>query len=149
MSPQGTRRRVLAGLAAGLLLLRVRPAAAAAPDLAAALQELFGDRVPSAGRVRLTLPRLAETGYVVPVTVEVDSPMTPEDHVRSIHLFAQDNPQPRVLDAYLGPHNGRALVSSRIRLAVSQQVLAVAQLSDGSLHAATAEVEVTVGGCNP
>lgn len=141
------RRRVLTALAAGALYVVVRPASATPEELAAAMRELFGDRPITPGRITLDLPKLAENGAVVPVTVTVDSPMTERDHVKSIHLFAEKNPQPRVFDAQLGPHNGRARVSSRIRIADSQQIHAVAVLSDGSLWSTALQIEVTVTGC--
>ena len=143
------RRRALHALAAGACLLLVRPAAATPETLAAALRETFGDRPISPGRIKLEIPRLAENGNIVPVTLTVDSPMTEQDYVKSIHLFAERNPLPRVLEAELGPRNGRARLATRIRLAVSQQVLAVAIIGDGTLWSTAADVEVTVGGCDP
>jgi sulfur-oxidizing protein SoxY len=143
------RRRALHAIAGGACLLVVRPATAAPEDLAAALRELFGDRPITPGRIKLEIPRLAENGNIVPVTITVDSPMTEPDYVKSIHLFAQSNPLPRILDVELGPRNGRARVATRIRLAVSQQVRAVAVMSDGTLWSTAADVEVTVGGCDP
>jgi sulfur-oxidizing protein SoxY len=128
-------------------MLVVRPAVATPEELAVALRETFGDRPIQRGKVKLDLPRLAESGNVVPVTVTVESPMTERDHVRSIHLFAEKNNLPRILEVQLGPHNGKALVSSRVRLAITQQVLAVAVLSDNSLWSAAAEIEVTVSSC--
>ena len=127
----------------------MRPAAATPEELAAALRETFGDRPISQGRIKLEIPRLAENGNIVPVAIAVDSPMTAEDYVQSIHLFAERNPLPRILEVELGPHNGRARVGTRIRLAVSQQVRAVAVMSDGTLWSTAADVEVTVGGCDP
>jgi sulfur-oxidizing protein SoxY len=150
LNPQSSvlpRRRVLQTLAAGACLLVVRPASGTPEELAATLRQLFGQRQIRRGRVKLELPRLAESGNVVPVTVSVDSPMTPADHVRGIHLFAEKNNQPRILDLKLGPRNGKAVVASRIRLATSQQVLAVAELSDGSLWSAATDVEVTTSSC--
>lgn len=141
------RRRTLGLLAGGAAMLAVRPAGATPEDLARHLRELFGTRPMNAGKVKLELPRLAENGAVVPVTVSVDSPMSEADHVRRIQLFAEKNPQPRVLDVELGPHNGLARVASRIRIADSQQILAVAVLSDDSLWSAAVHVEVTVAGC--
>jgi sulfur-oxidizing protein SoxY len=141
------RRRALAALAVGALSIVVRPAAATPEDLAAALRELFGEQPITPGKITLELPRLAENGAVVPVTVTVDSPMTERDYVKSIHLFAEKNPQPRIVDVQLGPHNGRARVSSRIRIADSQQIHAVAVLSDGSLWSTALQIEVTVTGC--
>lgn len=131
--------------AAGLLL--VRPARATPDELAQILNQLFGDKPITPGKVKLELPRLAENGAVVPVTVSVDSPMSEHDHVRSIHLFAEKNPQPRIFDAQFTPRSGRAFVASRIRIADSQQILAVAVLSDGSLWSAGVQVEITVAGC--
>jgi sulfur-oxidizing protein SoxY len=125
----------------------VRPAGATPENLAAALRETFGDRRIQAGRVKLELPALAENGSVVPVVVSVDSPMTGQDYVKSIYLFAEKNPLPRMLEVQLGPYNGRASVSSRVRLATSQQVLAVAVLSDDTLWSAAANVEVTTAAC--
>jgi sulfur-oxidizing protein SoxY len=141
------RRRALQALAAGACLIVVRPAVATPEELAAALRETFGDRPIQRGKVKLELPRLAESGNVVPVTVTVESPMTARDYVRSIHLFAEKNNLPRIFEAQLGPHNGKAVVSSRVRLAITQQVLAVAVLSDDTLWSAAAEIEVTVSSC--
>lgn len=141
------RRRTLALLAGTAGLLIVRPAVATPQVLAEVLAQLFGARTVSSGKVALELPKLAENGAVVPVTVSVDSPMTEQEHVRRIHLFAEKNPQPRVLDVVLSPANGRARVSSRIRIADSQQILAIAELSDGSLWSTAVHVEITVAGC--
>ena len=127
----------------------MRPAAATPEELAAALRETFGDRPITPGRVKLDIPRLAENGNLVPVVVSLDSPMSEQDYVASLHLFAERNPLPRILDVELGPSNGRARITTRIRLAVSQQVRAVAVMSDGTLWSAGADVEVTVGGCDP
>jgi sulfur-oxidizing protein SoxY len=143
------RRRMLCTLAAGACVLLVRPAQATPEDLAAAIRELFGERPIRPGRVHLEVPRLAENGNIVPVTVTVESPMTEQDYVKSIHLFAPDNPQPRILDASLSPRNGRARVSTRVRVAISQHLHAIAVMSDDSLWSAAVEVEVTVGGCAP
>ena len=143
------RRRALQALAAGACLLFVRPAVATPETLAAALRETFGDRRITPGKIKLEIPRLAENGNIVPVTITVDSAMTEQDYVASIHLFAERNPLPRVVEAELGPRNGRARVATRIRLAVSHQVLAVALMSDGKLWSSAADVDVTVGGCDP
>jgi sulfur-oxidizing protein SoxY len=128
-------------------MLVVRAAAATPEELLAALRETFGERPIRPGKVKLDLPRLAESGNVVPVTVSVDSPMTEHDYVKSIHLFAEKNNLPRILEVQLGPYNGKAVVSSRVRLAITQQVLAVAVLSDDTLWSAAAEIDVTVSSC--
>ena len=143
------RRRVLRAMGAGAALLVVRPAVATPEDLASALRELFGERSIKPGKVSLQVPRLAENGFVVPVTISVDSPMTERDYVKRLHLFAEQNPLPRVLDVELGPRNGVARVATRIRVAISQQLLAVAVMSDDSVWSSAVEVEVTVGGCAP
>ncbi len=144
-SPQ--RRRALQALAAGACLLLVRPALATREQLDAALRETFGTRLIARERVKLELPLLAESGNVVPVTISVDSPMTEADHVTAVHLFAEKNHLPRVFSVRLGPWNGKAVVKSRVRLAESQQVLAVAVMNDGSLFSAVADVEVTFSSC--
>ena len=142
-----SRRRALGTLLAGASLLIVRPATATPGELAAALREIFGERSITRGKVKLTMPRLAENGSVVPVTVSVDSPMTLQQYVKSVHLFAEKNHIPRILDAQFGPHNGKALLSSRVRVATSQQITAVAVLSDDSLWSDAVDVEVVTSEC--
>lgn len=134
-------------LAAAPCALLVRPARATPEALQQALRETFGDRAIQRGRVKLELPRLAENGNVVPATVSVESPMTEQDYVRAIHLFSEQNPLPRILEVRLGPHNGRAVVSARIRMATTQQVLAVAEMNDGSLWSTAVDIDVTVSSC--
>ena len=142
-----SRRRALGALLAGASLLVVKPAKATPDELTAALREAFGARPITPGRIELTLPRLAENGNVVPVTISVDSPMTQRDYVKTIHLFASENHLPRMLDVQLGPYNGKAVVSSRVRLARSQYITAVAVMSDDSLWSAAAQVEVVTSEC--
>ena len=134
-------------LAAGACLLITRTASATPEELVIALRETFGDRPITRGRVKLEVPRLAENGSVVPVIVSVDSPMTELDYVKSIHLFAQKNHLPRILEVQLGSYNGKAVVSSRVRVATSQQLTAVAVMSDGSLWSAAADIEVVTSEC--
>jgi sulfur-oxidizing protein SoxY len=148
-SAQLGRRRALRALAGGACLLVVHPARATPEELAQVVRDLFGERPITPGRIKLEVPRLAENGNIVPVTVTVDSPMTEQDYVKSIHLFAESNPQTRIVDAMLGPYSGRARVSTRVRVAISQHLHAVAVLSDDSLWSTAVEVEVTVGGCAP
>jgi sulfur-oxidizing protein SoxY len=142
-----SRRRALQVLAAGACFLIARPATATPDELAAALRETFGERSITRGRVKLEIPRLAENGSVVPVTVSVDSPMTQQDYVSGIYLFAEKNRLPRILEMQLGPYNGKAVVSTRVRMATSQQLTAVAVLSDGSLWSAAADIEVVTSEC--
>jgi sulfur-oxidizing protein SoxY len=143
------RRRVLTATAscALLCLAPMRTARATPETLAAALRETFGDTLIRTGRTHLEIATIAEDGAIVPVTVRVDSPMTEADHVTAIHLFAEGNPLPRVAAFHLGPHNGRAQVATRMRLAESQRVVAVARLSDGSLWSDEQQVEVALAAC--
>ena len=108
---------------------------------------LVAGGTPLEGKMTLELPEIAENGNFVPLTVVVDSPMTPEDHVKVIHILATANPVARVASFHLSPVNGAAKVQSRMRLAKTQDVVAIAQLSNGLLLAATATVKVTIGGC--
>ncbi|WP_135467404.1 thiosulfate oxidation carrier protein SoxY [Crenalkalicoccus roseus] len=131
-----------------LLALVALPAAARADAaLEAAMREAVGPAEPEEGGMALRLPALAENGAQVPLTVTVDSPMTAEQHVVSIHLFATRNPTPGVASFHLSPALARAEVQTRIRLAEDQQVVALAVLSDGRVLRATAETRVAVGGC--
>jgi sulfur-oxidizing protein SoxY len=149
---RSTRRRFLA-LTGGAAALGAVPAilaksARATPAMmATAMRDVTGSAVVRAGKVKLDVPPLVENGNTVPMTVSVTSPMTAEDHVRSIHVFVEKNPQPNVGNFVLGPRAGRAQVSTRIRLADSQKVVAIAKLSDGSLWSATVDVVVTLAAC--
>jgi sulfur-oxidizing protein SoxY len=142
---------VLGAAAAGsglvLAVALVRPAGATPERLAAAVRAFAGEAEVGAGRVRLEVPPLVENGNSVPLTVSVDSPMTPADHVRAIAVFNERNPQPNVITARLGPRAGRAVLSTRLRLATSQRLVAVAALSDGSFWSDGAEVGVTLAAC--
>ena len=142
-----TRRHLLtttAGLAGGLWL---RPSSAAADDLAAAIAAFAAGAPVRAGRVELDIAPLVENGNAVPITVSVESPMTATDHVRSIAVFNERNPQRDVVVFTLGPRSGRARVATRIRLATSQRLVAVAQLSDGSYWQHGVDVIVTLAAC--
>ena len=134
--------------AIALLAVVIAPALRAAePTLAAAIQAWAGDATPREGRVMLQIAELVENGNAVPVTVRVDSPMTAAQHVTEIALFNQRNPQREVARFHLGPHNGRAEVSTRIRLATSQRLVALARLSDGSVWQHQVDVLVTLAAC--
>lgn len=140
----------LAGSAAMLSaapLTTMRPAEATPAMLAAAIRTVTGAAVVHAGKVKLDVPPLVENGNTVPLTVSVASPMTRDDHVRSIHVFNEKNPQPNIGNFYLGPQAGRAQISTRIRLADSQKIVAIARLSDGSFWSASADVVVTLAAC--
>ena len=107
----------------------------------------MGDAPVRVGKVGLDMPPIAENGNSVPLTVSVESPMTLAEHVRSIHIFAEENPLPNVAHFYLGPRAGKAQISTRIRLFKSQRILAVAALSDGSFWSGSAEIVITLAAC--
>jgi sulfur-oxidizing protein SoxY len=148
-----TRRGFLtgtAGLAGGIALATVvaaRPGRATPDTMRAAIKKVIGEAPLRKGKVTIDVPPLVENGNTVPVTVSVDSPMTAANHVKSIHLFNEKNPQPNVIAAHLGPRAGKAALSTRIKLADAQKIIAVAQLSDGSFWSDEADVIVTIAAC--
>lgn len=143
-----TRRQVIVGAGALGGLALVPRAAFATPEMRdAAIREITKGAPVNDGRVTLTLPSVAENGLSVFTTVEVESPMTQADHVRAIHILSEQNPIAHLLTWHLGPRAGAAKVSTNIRLAASQQVMALAQLSDGSFWADRKAVIVTIAAC--
>jgi sulfur-oxidizing protein SoxY len=150
--PLATRRRFLigaAGLAGGAALVTAVPelATATPASMQAAVKAVTGDASVSKGRVKIDLPPLVENGNAVPLGITVESPMTDADHVKAIHVFTEKNPQPNVVSFHLGPRAGTANVSTRMRLADTQIVLAVAEMSDGSFWRDEVEVVVTMAAC--
>ncbi len=133
--------------ATALPLVTVRPAQATPAMLTSAIRNVVGEAQIRTGRVKLDIPPLVENGNTVPMTVRVASPMTASDYVKSIHVFNEKNPQPNVANFHLTPGAGRAQVATRIRLADSQKVVAIARLSDGSFWSATVDVIVTLAAC--
>lgn len=122
--------------------------ARATPDsLAAAIKEIVGTAKVREGRISLDLPPLIENGNTVPLTVSVESPMTETDHVKAIHVFNEKNPQPHVFNAWLGPRNGKAEISTRIKLGDSQKIVAIAETSTGEFWSASVDVIVTIAAC--
>jgi len=113
----------------------------------AALKRVVGDAKVTHGRVKLTLPPLIDNGNAVPLSVVVESPMTEADHVKAIHVLTEKNPLPDVVSIALGPRAGRATFATRVRLADTQTVTAIAQMSDGAFWSDTAEVVVTLSAC--
>ena len=144
-----TRRDMLLGGMAGVgaALIRIEPAAATPESMKRAIHQVVGEGPVRKGKVTIDVPTLVENGNTVALAIEVESPMTAEDHVKAIHVFNEKNPLPNVLSAYLGPRAGRARVSTRFRLADTQTIVAVAELSDGSFWSATADVIVTLAAC--
>jgi sulfur-oxidizing protein SoxY len=113
----------------------------------AAIRNVVGEAQVNKGKVKIDVPALVDNGNTVPVMVEVDSPMTAQDHVKAIHVFNEMNPLPNVINAYLGPRAGHAKFSTRFRLADTQTVVAIAEMSDGSFWSASADVVVTLAAC--
>jgi sulfur-oxidizing protein SoxY len=141
--------RLLGAVTAGgaFAVLRVTPLAATPDEMKTAIEKITGGKPMTAGHVKLEIPPLVENGNTVPVTVTVDSPMTPADHVRAIHVVTEKNPQPNVISCRLGPRAGRAMVSTRCRLSDTQTVIALAEMSDGSFWNASVSVIITLGAC--
>src|SRR6267142_6509070 len=149
MERRASRREFLlaaGGVAAGLALA-VEPARATPAAMQEAIRKVVGSTRVNPGRVKLELPPLVENGNTVPLAVSVESPMTAVDHVKAIHLFTEKNPQPDVASFRFGPRAGRASVATRIRLADTQTVVAIGELSDGSFWSARASVVVTLAAC--
>ena len=114
---------------------------------AAAMHSFTQGQTPREGRVILDIAPLVENGNTVPITVSVISPMTEAAHVQSIAVFNERNPQPEVVMFHLGPRAGRADVATRIRLATSQRVVAIARMNDGRCWMHAVDVIVTLAAC--
>jgi sulfur-oxidizing protein SoxY len=147
-----SRRDVLksAGALAGcgaLIRLAASPAAATPATMEDAVRNFVGEAMVNKGRVKIDVPSIVENGNSVPCTVSVDSPMTATDYVKAIHIFNEKNPLPDVISVALGPRAGRAGFSTRIRLADSQTVTAIAELSDGTFWSGDVDVIVTLAAC--
>jgi sulfur-oxidizing protein SoxY len=144
MDAQATRRAFLAIAGAALI---VRPARATPDSMKSAIRQVVGSASVKPGKIKLDLPPLVENGNSVTMTVTVDSPMTAQDHVKTIHVFAEKNPQPNVISATLGPRAGKAELQTRIRLADTQTVVGICELSDGSFWSDKVDVIITLGAC--
>ena len=148
-----TRREVLIGascVASGLVLpalVTIRRSEATPATMAAAIRKVVGDAKVKTGKVKLEMPPLVENGNTVQFTVSVDSPMTASDHVKAIYVFNEKNPQPNIISIHLGPRAGRAIVTSRCRLADYEKVIAIAEMSDGSFWSDHVDVLVTIAAC--
>ena len=116
-------------------------------DADVAIQKITGGTKIQDGRVTLTIPPLVENGNLVVLKVSVDSPMTANDYVKVIHVIAEGNPLPNIFSAYLTPRSGTANITTRVRLADSQRVWAIAQMSNGSFWQGSAETLVTLSAC--
>lgn len=148
---QVTRRQAL-GLSAGALAVAAFGPGlqGARADEAAAeksLMEITGGKTPATGTITLNAPEIAENGNTVPISVSVDSEMTEASYVESVTLLADGNPNPDVATFHFSPMSGEATATTRMRLAKTQNVIAVAKLNDGSVFMDKKLVKVTIGGC--
>ncbi|MFK5938340.1 MAG: thiosulfate oxidation carrier protein SoxY [Sulfurimonas sp.] len=151
------RRNFLKNMGTAMALSAVVPAVSFAKDAPkgannmsykTALNAITGGKTATeSSRVKLKVPEIAENGAVVPVTVNVESPMTDSDYVKSIHILSSKNGNARTIDVNLTPANGKAMFSTRIKLGGTQDVVAVVQLSNGDFLIASQSVKVTIGGC--
>jgi sulfur-oxidizing protein SoxY len=159
---RGARRSALLGFGAALIALVARPRIALAqpvmnPEVGAdariintpegAIKSILKGAPMQRGRVKLELPKLAENGHSVALTVSVESPMTEQDHVRRIDLVSEKNPVPHMATFVLGPRAGRAEIGTRVRLNGTQRMTAIAELSDGSFWFDAFDVTVTEAAC--
>ncbi len=143
-----TTRRIVLAAALGPLGALLAPAARATPEaLQAALSAFSEGRTPRSGRVTLDIAPLIDNGNVVPVAIHVDSPMSTTDHVLRIGLFTELNPLPEVAVFHLGPRSGLARVATRMRLATTQTLTALALMNDGSVWQQQVDVIVTLAAC--
>ena len=142
-------RREFFVTAAGAAAFAVAPGAVQAEpaDVAAAIGKAFGGKKAVEGKIKLDLPSIAENGLVVPLNFEVESPMTEGDYVKTVRLYAEGNPQPTLADYHFTPMSPKAAAQIRIRLAKTQNIVAVAETSKGELYTTKKEVKVTIGGC--
>jgi sulfur-oxidizing protein SoxY len=143
---RGATRRavVIGGIAATIATERVR---ATPEQMRAAIRNVVGEVPVRKGRVQLDVPPVVENGNMVSLVVAVDSAMTESDYVKTIHVFNEKNPQPYVIAVHLSPRAGKAKIATRIRLADSQTLTAIAEMSDGTFWSASADVVVTLAAC--
>jgi sulfur-oxidizing protein SoxY len=147
-----TRRTFLnlagsAAVAGAVPVITLRPLEATPAMLTSAIRNVVGEAPVRTGKVKLDIPPLVENGNTVPMTVRIESPMTANEYVKSIHVFNEKNPQPNIGNFYIGPWAGRAQVSTRIRLADTQKVVAIARLSDDSFWSTSVDIVVTLAAC--
>ena len=144
-----SRRDAVKAAAWALAAAAIAPKLAFADEktVAAEIKKLYGDKPMASGKIKLDVPEIAENGLVVPINVEIESPMTEADYVKAVHVFAEGNPQPGVVSYQFTPACGKASAATRMRLAQTQDIICVAEMSNGTLHTAKANIKVTIGGC--
>ncbi|PON13904.1 thiosulfate oxidation carrier protein SoxY [Candidatus Entotheonella serta] len=149
--PKLTRRQVFV-TAAGVALAGIIPQGKAIHanvfDIQEVIKERIGDKRLQEGRIALKIAPIVENGNTVPISLSVESPMTEDDHVTAVHVFAEANPLPNVATFHFTPRSGKAQVATRIRLSDSQHVIAVAEMSNGAAYTTKKHVKVTLGGCS-
>jgi len=116
-------------------------------DAETLMKSILKDAKPAEGKIKLDLPEIAENGNTVPYTIEVESPGTAADFVRAVHIISTGNPQPQIASFHFTPLSGRAAASSRMRLGRTQDIVALAEMSDGRYFVGKRTVKVTIGGC--
>jgi sulfur-oxidizing protein SoxY len=149
MTGRFNRRQAIIGagaLALATMSISVGPAEAA-NDFQDLIDKFTGGKKPSEGKVRLDLPEIAENGNTVPMTVTVDSPMSEQSYVTDVLVVADGNPRGGVATFHFSPASGVAEANTRIRLAATQNITAVARMNDGALFSVSKQVKVTIGGC--
>ena len=142
-----SRRQAVALGLGGIAVTMAPLSAQATPESARKILTDLVKSEPKAGKVQIKTQEIAENGNTVPVTIVVDSPMTEKEYVKAIHVVADKNPLPGVASFNLHPASGKAEVQFRMRMAETQNIIAVAELSDGTAWTASREVKVTIGGC--
>lgn len=144
-------RRAALALGAGGAALTIAgwngAAVAAAKEAAEEIAKFTGGKTPENGKIVIELPEIAENGNTVPLSVTVDSAMTADDHVSEIMVVGDGNPRPGIATFHFTPLSGKAAAQTRIRLAATQNIIAVAKTSKGALYTAQKQVKVTIGGC--
>ena len=150
MTSRFNRRQALtigAGAAAFVALGLPATPAFAKNNIDEVISKFTGGKTPTVGRVKLDVPEIAENGNTVPMTVSVESPMTEQSHVTEVLVLADGNPNAGVATFHFSPASGVAEANTRIRLATTQNIIAVAKMNDGSFVMAAKQVKVTIGGC--
>ncbi|MBB4302250.1 sulfur-oxidizing protein SoxY [Rhodobium orientis] len=146
-----TRREALLVAAGGAVAVMAGaiglPAFAAEGEAQKLIDEFTGGATPESGKISLSAPEIAENGNTVPVGFEIDSPMTADDHIETVMLLAPANPRPGVATFHFTALSGKAAASTRMRLAKTQDLVAVAKTSKGAFYMDTKPVKVTIGGC--
>jgi len=143
-----SRRTMLRTAGVGLAVAVLPVAAWATPaDVEGEFKKAFAGKTAKDGKIKLDLPSIAENGLVVPLNFEVESPMTADNYVKSVHIFSEGNPSPLVAAFHFTPMIPKAAAQIRIRLAETQNVVAYAEMSNGEVYVVKKEVKVTIGGC--